>query len=173
MIDKTEEAEAVDFAERMASSENFVALFREGMSLLEETADYLDGPGREHSQQLSRLGALAYATESMKLTTRLMQMASWLLLQRALNDGEMSREQARQEKRKVRLEHSEDQERSAGFDDMPEPLRDLIDRSLRLQARIRHLDQQLDGDMPQSPRPANPVEDQLSRVRSVFGPGES
>lgn len=166
------EADAVDFAERMASSENFLLLFREGMNLLEETADYLDGPGRTQSRELSRLGGLAYATESMKLTTRLMQMASWLLLQRAVNDGEISREQARQEKSKVRLDHPEDRERSAGFDELPEWLRDLIARSLRLQARIRHLDRQLDG-MPREAEAVNPVQDQLSRVRSVFGNGDS
>ena len=39
----------------------------------------------------------------MRLTTRLMQLASWLLLQRAVNDGEMSDEQARLEKAKVKL----------------------------------------------------------------------
>jgi regulator of CtrA degradation len=179
MTDKTtkmtlggnEEVDAVDFAERMASSENFLALFREGMNLLEETADYLDGPGRTQSRELSRLGGLAYATESMKLTTRLMQMASWLLLQRAVNDGEISRDQARHEKAKVRLEHPEDQERSAGFEELPEWLRELIARSLRLQARIRHLDRQLDGAVREK-EPVNPVQDQLSRVRSVFGSGE-
>lgn len=145
-----------------------MALFREGMGLLEQTADYLDGPGRADSRTLSRLGGLAYATESMKLTTRLMQIASWLLLQRAVNNGEMSQDQARQEKGKVRLDHPEDHERSAGFDDLPEALRELIAHSLRLQTRIRHLD----GQAPEAEPAAvavNPVGEQLSRVRDVFG----
>ena len=45
-----------------------------------------------------RSASLRYATESMRLTTRLMQLASWLLLQRAVNDGEMSAEQAQPRK---------------------------------------------------------------------------
>jgi len=160
----------VNFAERMAGSGNFLVLFREGMALLEETADYLDGPGRAESRMLSRLGGLAYATESMKLTTRLMQMASWLLLQRAVNEGEMSNDQASEEKNKVRLEHPEDHERSTGFDELPEGLQDLIERSLRLQARVRHLDRQLHGRHRAGDEDTNnAVFSQLDRVRSAFG----
>ena len=78
-------------------------MFKEGMALVEETANYLDGDGRVESRGLTRAGSLAYATESMRLTTRLMQLASWLLLQRAVNDGEMSAEQGSLEKAKVKL----------------------------------------------------------------------
>ncbi len=159
--------DAVDFAERMAASEQFMSLFREGMGLLENTANYLDGPGRADSHELSRIGALAYATESMKLTTRLMQLASWLLLQRAVNNGEMSEDQASQEKSKVRLDHVEDREQSAGFEELPDTMKELIAHSLRLQARIRHLDGQLRGAAPNTPD-SNPVAEQLSLVRTAF-----
>jgi regulator of CtrA degradation len=80
-----------------ARSEVFERTFREGMALVEETAAYLDGPGRAVAKRLSRLGALAYAGESMRLTTRLMQVASWLLVQRAARDGEMGWEEAASE----------------------------------------------------------------------------
>ncbi len=163
------DAAAISFAERLASSEGFATLFREGMALLEQTADYLDGPGREASRNLSRLGSLAYATESMKLTTRLMQVASWLLLQRAVNDGEMSADQAAEEKSKVRLEQPEDQERSTAYDELPGDLVELIERSLRLQSRVRHLDRQLNAG-PQAPREAaNPVSAHLDRLQQNFG----
>ena len=59
------------------------------MDLVEETAAYLDGAGRQESKLLSRNAALAYAAESMRLTTRLMQVASWLLVQRAVREGDM------------------------------------------------------------------------------------
>src|SRR3954463_6861196 len=73
-----------------AASELFDRTFQEGMELVEETAAYLDGAGRHDSKALSRAGALAYASASMKLTTRLMQMASWLLVQRAVREGDMA-----------------------------------------------------------------------------------
>src|ERR1051325_9450762 len=73
-----------------ARSELFERTFQEGMELVEETAGYLDGAGRQDSKLLSRNAALAYASESMRLTTRLMQVASWLLVQRAVREGDMA-----------------------------------------------------------------------------------
>src|SRR5919201_853515 len=91
----------VDFLARFTSSEQFEKVFREGMGLVEETANYLDGQGRSDARGLDRHGAIAYATESMRLTTRLMQLASWLLLQRALHAGELTPEDARKEKHRI------------------------------------------------------------------------
>ncbi len=94
----------ISFAGRVAASSQFKTLYAEGMSLVEETAAYLDGNGRAASKVLPRMASVLYAAESMRLTTRLMQMASWLLLQRAVNNGEMSRDQVLAEKNKVRLD---------------------------------------------------------------------
>jgi len=68
----------VSFSERLASSPVLPAFFAMDMALVEETASYLDGHGRSESKKLERSAALVYATESMRLTTRLMQLASWL-----------------------------------------------------------------------------------------------
>ena len=89
---------AIPFIHRLASSGAFKDLFREGMTLVEEAASYLDGPGREELRDLPRPAAVAYSTESMRLTTRLMQVASWLLLQRAVNEGELTSTQAQAER---------------------------------------------------------------------------
>ena len=123
------ETQPVSFGERLAGSQAFSDLFRDGMALVEETATYLDGPGRQQSKKLERAGALAYATESMRLTTRLMQLASWLLLHRAVKEGEMSLSQANKEKTKVKLSLG-DRADSDTMQLLPERLRDLIDRSL-------------------------------------------
>src|SRR5437899_10559434 len=120
--------EAVSFGERLAASQHFSDLFRDGMTLVEETATYLDGPGRQESKKLERAAALAYATESMRLTTRLMQLASWLLLHRAVKEGEMTLTQANREKTKVKLSAAD-----PGADEMleklPAQLQELIARS--------------------------------------------
>src|SRR5215203_3334430 len=99
------------------------------MNLVEETAAYLDGAGRKDAKSLDRNESLTYATERMRLTTRLMQLASWLLLHRAVKEGEMSLAQANREKTKVKLSLGD----RAGDDTMgllPEALRELIERSL-------------------------------------------
>src|SRR6266576_7279024 len=131
--------EAVWFGERVAASQAFADLFRDGMALVEQTAAYLDGPGRQEAKKLSRQAALAYATESMRLTTRLMQLASWLLLHRAVKEGEMTLSQANREKTKVKLTAAD-----PGAEDMiaklPQQLQDLIARSVNLQSRVRRLD---------------------------------
>jgi regulator of CtrA degradation len=156
----------VSFGERLASSQAFSTLFRDGMALVEETAAYLDGGGREEAKTLHRQAALAYATESMRLTTRLMQLASWLLLHRAVNEGEMSLTQARKEKAKVRISAGErrDQDTVAL---LPEPLRTLIERSIRMQERVQHLDASIHGSAAE-PAVANPVERQLGLLRAAF-----
>ena len=96
-------ADLVLLSERITNSPAFGTLFREGMDLVEETAAYLDGPGRLEARALERSVSLSYATESMRLTTRLMQLASWLLLHRAVKEGEMTLHQANREKTKVKL----------------------------------------------------------------------
>lgn len=166
MSDKlANEAAPVSFGERLAGSQVFSALFRDGMALVEETAAYLDGPGRKESKLLERSAALGYATESMRLTTRLMQLASWLLLHRAVNEGEMSLAQASQEKSKVKLQVSD----AAAEDTMrllPESLRELIERSLKLQERVRRLDATIHSRAGKSRN--NPVERQLSLLKAAF-----
>jgi regulator of CtrA degradation len=159
-------SEAVSFGEKMAGSQAFTDLFRDGMALVEETAAYLDGPGRQESKQLGRSGALAYATESMRLTTRLMQLASWLLLHRAVKEGEMSLAQANKEKAKVKLsagEHPDEQNIKL----VPERLRVLIARSKALQTAIRRLDATMHAAPLRAER-ANPVERQIGLLRAAF-----
>ena len=157
---------AVSFGERLAGSQVFAELFREGMALVEETASYLDGPGRQESKRLERNAALAYATESMRLTTRLMQLASWLLLHRAVKEGEMSLAQANKEKAKVKLSVGEHNDEN-NIKLLPEQLRVLIARSKVLQGAVRRLDATIHAPPPQLQR-TNPVERQLGMLKAAF-----
>src|SRR5947199_4287482 len=147
MADIQAEAGPVPFGAKLAGSQAFSGLFREGMALVEETAAYLDGPGRDESKLLERGAALAYATESMRLTTRLMQIASWLLLHRSVNEGEMSLAQANKEKKKVKLAAGEPiEERTLKL--LPERLRDLITRSRKLQDKVLRIDSTIHAPVP-------------------------
>ena len=167
---RASEAGAVSFGERLASSQVFAALFRDGMALVEETATYLDGPGRTESKKLERNAAMVYATESMRLTTRLMQLASWLLLHRAVKEGEMTLAQAHKEKTKVRLAACDPGD-AKSIALLPETLQDLIARSVRLQTEVRRLDATMHA--PTTTLPAgNPVERQLGLLKAAFE-GES
>ena len=158
----------VSFGHHLASSEAFKTLFREGMILVEEAAAYLDGPGRQESRVLPREDALAYASESMRLTTRLMQMASWLLLQRAVNEGELTPHQARKDKHRVNLTRQGLATPAEAFSRLPDRLQELALISQRLQARIHHLDAQLYAQQAQeSGAPA--ILNQLATLQAAFG----
>jgi regulator of CtrA degradation len=167
------EADPIHFGRTFVQSDAFKALFHEGMELVEETAAYLDGPGREESRQLSRHGTLSYASESMRLTTRLMQIASWLLVQRAVAEGEITPDQARAEKNRVRLASGSAGQQTADFELLPMRLKDLIGLSTRLHARILHLDQLMtDGSAPPAPPADNAVAAQQSLLAQMFGAKE-
>ncbi|UUP17260.1 DUF1465 family protein [Nitratireductor thuwali] len=166
-------ANMVKLAERRVFSQSFKPLYDEGMGLVEEAAEYLDGEGRAAARSLSRLAAGLYAAESMRLTTRLMQLASWLLLQRAANSGEMTRDQVAAEKTKVRLDTVSSSEDTPGWSELPEPFRSLVRRSLRLEALVRRMDEQVYGTPPfdrdELALTANPVSDQITLLRTAFG----
>ncbi len=163
----------IRLAERMVRSGSFNHLYDEGMSLVEEAAFYLDGEGREEAKRLSRIAATLYAAESMRLTTRLMQVASWLLLQRASRSGEMTLEQVLSEKAKVRLDTDSAPETVVGWDEIPLSYCDIVHRSLRLQARVRQMDDEIynDGAGTEQKRvlSINPVSDQISLLATAFG----
>src|SRR3977135_1953564 len=138
MAEKLFDKQPVSFGARLAASQSFSTLFREGMKLVEETASYLDGAGRKESKKLDRSSSLFCATESIRLTTRLIQLSSWLLLHRAVNEGEMSLAQANKEKTKVKLAAAEPIDQNAIK--LPERLGELIARSKKLQDPVRRLD---------------------------------
>jgi len=152
-------------------SELFSRTFKEGMDLVEETASYLDGIGREDSRALEKPEALIYASQSMKLTTRLMQVASWLLVQRAVKTGEMSITDAQDDK--YRLVEEQMKEGELSFAELakyshvlPSALLDLLARSKALYERITRLDRSLYGTI--SAQQGNTVADQISRLEVAF-----
>jgi regulator of CtrA degradation len=162
----------VEFISRFTNSEQFTKVFQEGMGLVEETANYLDGPGRMDSRLLDRQGAIAYATESMRLTTRLMQLASWLLLQRAIVSGEMSSDEASKEKNRISLAEIGAGNDIDGRDQLPEGLMALVERSLRLLERIRTIDammQKQRANVDEMQAVDSPVSLQMDQLQRAFG----
>lgn len=164
-------AEPVRLAERFAGSERFRTLFASGMDLVEETACYLDGEGREAARTMARDAAALYGSESMRLTTRLMQLASWLLLQRSALDGEMTREEVVEEKQKVKLTGLEPV-RTPLWTELPDEFVALVERAVALQRRVQRLDAEIYGEgvAPEAPA-ANAVSDQMALLRTAFDKG--
>jgi regulator of CtrA degradation len=150
-----------------AASELFDRTFHEGMELVEETATYLDGAGRQESKLLSRAAALAYASASMRLTTRLMQVASWLLVQRAVREGDMTPDEACQSRYRLNAK-TRGQADEIEAEALPGGLIGLAERAERLYERVAHLDRRMYLEAPGETVP-NPVLSQFEMLRSAFG----
>src|SRR5262249_53445659 len=166
------DGKTIPFGEKLSASEQFLTMFQEGMDLVSKVASYLDGEGREEAKALPRAAAAAYAVESMRLTTRLMQIASWLLLQRAVNEGELSRAEAAKEKRRIHLSHQDVVSKRDVLAALPPRLRELIGISLRLQARIIHLDLLIYKSRAAGAKESmlpGPVMKQIDMLRAAFG----
>ena len=152
-----------------AASDLFERTFREGMELVEETAAYLDGEGRRDSKLLSRSSALAYAGESMRLTTRLMQIASWLLVQRAVREGDMQASAACEARYRLAARKVEGDTPPPA--DLPIALVEYSVRAEKLYDRIHYLDRRMYVDETPPADTPNPVQSQFDRLSAAFGGG--
>ena len=149
-------------------SELFERTFEEGMDLVEKTATYLDGSGRQESKLLSRNGALAYAAESMRLTTRLMHVASWLLVQRAVREGNMPPTAPCEDRYRL-AEEARSAEEAAARRELPIILIQFAERAERLYERVRHMDQRMYVEVGEDAADPNPVLSHLNRLKTAFG----
>lgn len=152
-------------------SAQFDAVFKDGMALVESTANYLDGPGRRQAKGLAAATTVLYATESMRLTTRLLDIASWLLIRRALRQGELSHSEARVKRQSLKLQALGRPSHTTGFDDLPLQLRLLIDDSFQMLDRVIELDRAMtqSQNTPSAlPNPGNPVGAQIVQLRKAF-----
>ena len=148
-----------------AASELFEHTFDEGMALVEECARYLDGKGRDESRALPRKMALVYAGESMRVTTRLMQAASWLLIQRAVHDGDMTAEDAASDRYRLGAREICMGKREDGMESLPKKLLELLERSESLYRRIARLDEVLFRQSAE----AGGAQAQLAILQAAFG----
>lgn len=163
----------VSFGERFQASAQFDMVFKQGMALVERTAAYLEGLGRAEAKRLPAAVNVLYASESMRLTTRLLDMASWLLVRRALKEGDISEAEAQRKRKGAALNAPARSSHTAGFGELPETLRGLVEESYALQDRVAQLDRAMSikADNVASSEAAfsNPVGSQLDRIRVAFG----
>lgn len=151
-------------AQAFAGTPLFNRTFDEGMALVEEAARYLDGRGKEEARNLPRKTAMLYASESLRVTTRLMQAASWLLVQRAVHEGDMPLTDATDDRYRLGSKEICFGGRTDEIGGLPRALQDLLARSDSLYRRIARLEEVL-----LSARPASGVRTQFERLEQAFG----
>ncbi|KKJ76272.1 hypothetical protein WH95_13700 [Kiloniella litopenaei] len=117
--------------------------YQEALSLTKEARDYLANRASNRHPWLKPEDRLQICCESMRLTTRLTQVVAWLLMQRAVLNGEVSLDEAR--KPDNRISGQGVCEPSDKLPDGADPrMVDLMGRSHQLYMRVARLDSQLD-----------------------------
>jgi len=149
----------------------FDTVFTRGMALVEETASYLDGPGRDQAKVLPREASLTYSAWSMELTTRLMQAASWLVMQKAVRDGEMRREDASARKYRIRRDEPPLDPEAQKGKGLPPRFLELVGRAEALYEQICRLDEALYQPSSKARSAANPVSDQIAALQKAAETG--
>ena len=150
-----------------AGSNLFRRLYDQSMAMVRDAADYLELEGALERQQLSQKMSLVFACESMRLTTRLMQVSAWLLAMRALREGEISEDDI--PAKGFRIGAKEvclgGPVRGAGL--LPVRLIEMLQASRALYERVSRLDQAMfDGNRQQAGE--NPVISQQARLQQAF-----
>ena len=124
----------------------FDSTFDEAMALTHEARDYLAHQKQADFAELGAVGCLAASCESMRMTARITQVVAWLLVQKAVHAGELTREQAAAPEHRLAGQVVCETVQPVLDEPMPERLAQLLDSSLRLYQRVARLDAMLDRE---------------------------
>ena len=135
------------------------SLYVEAMVLADEARSYFDRAKDDGIFQGSPLLRITLSCESIKVTTRLMNIVSWLLTRRTHFSGARGVQPAQFQK----LSHAPTSARQ-GLVGLPDEAQIIIEASVDLYARIARIDH--DRDL--QPLVASPVRSLLRQIESAF-----
>lgn len=118
--------------------------FEEAMELTREARDYLAYQKQADMADLNPVVRLVASCESMRLTARITQVVAWLLVQKAVYAGELTREEAAAPDFRLSGQEICEEKDPLTDEPLPERLADLLERSYLLYQRVSRLDTLLD-----------------------------
>ncbi|SCW36218.1 regulator of CtrA degradation [Sphingobium faniae] len=139
------------------------SLYVEAMVMADEARSYFDSAALPSDLTGDPLQRVAFACESLKVTTRLMHVIAWLLSQRAWQRGEIGDAEMGEEKYRLGVAAQSDTALAASF---PFAARSLVEASQELYERVARLQQRIElmrrPDGGGAPSPARALMDRLS-----------
>ncbi len=123
----------------------FDSAFDEALALTREARDYLAYQEKADLADLSPVGRMAASCESMRMTARMTQVVAWLLVQKAVHAGDLTREEAAQPKYRLAGQEICDDAEPLAAEPMPERLAELLVRSHQMYQRVARLDAMFDS----------------------------
>ena len=136
-------------------------LYGEAMLLADEARSYFDEAGRDDRDALDPLLRVSFSCESLKVTTRLMHVIAWVMIQRAVEAGEVPAATALDPRHRLGPAPVTDATLLA---QLPSRARDLIEASTDLHRRVALFDiaqGELDGEI-------SPVASLQQRIATAF-----
>lgn len=113
-------------------------------ALLISMRDYVSGPSTMDARTLGPEDRLRLTHELSRVTRLLTEVMAWLLVQKAVAAGEMSKgEGARAPAARLDFVMADEDEDLTRLGRLPLTARSLIDRARRIAALVRHLDDSL------------------------------
>ncbi len=124
----------------------FDSTFDQAMALTREARDYLAYQEKADLESLSPVGRMAASCEAMRMTARMTQVVAWLLVQKAVHAGDLTREQAAETKFRLAGHEICDDIEPLAAEPLPERLAELLARSHQMYQRVARLDAMLDSE---------------------------
>lgn len=115
-------------------------LYAEALALADEARGYFAQTGQDDRLDLEPMERVLFSCESLKVTTRLMQVISWLLVGKAVAAGEMTPEEALVPDRRLGFVEDSDEAREPRLTLLPAQALSLIRRSRDLYQRVSHIE---------------------------------
>jgi regulator of CtrA degradation len=123
----------------------FDSTFDEALALTRQARDYLAYQEKADLANLSPVGRMAASCESMRMTARMTQVIAWLLVQKAVHAGELTREEAAGAKYRLAGQGICEDVEPLAAEPLPERLCELLASSHQMYQRVARLDAMLDG----------------------------
>lgn len=135
--------------------------YHDALALVSETVNYLEGRGIMDRDAMDPAARNIFAAESMRLTTRLMQVVSWFLVQRAVQTGELTKAQAQEPARQLGAVQVCLGEAIEGAEFLPDRMKELLDRSRNVFEQVWRVEVMMKEE---SDTLKNPVHDLLNKL---------
>jgi regulator of CtrA degradation len=119
----------------------FDRTYRETMTLLLETRDYMRFREPVDRRAMPDDQRLVVNCEALRLTSRLTHIMAWLLIQKAVHAGEITAAEAASEDHRLAGQSVCREHTTIGDISMPPALATLLERSYHLYTRVERLDE--------------------------------
>lgn len=118
----------------------FDSTFEEALALTREARDYLTHREPMERERMTPNDRMLASCEAMRLTSRLTQVMAWLLVQKAVHAGEMTREEAVAPEFRLAGKSVCEETRPPVEGELQPRLAELLERSHNLYQRVARLD---------------------------------